>query len=907
VRRHSALLAIAFGLVAAPARAQDVDYEKAKLPNGMTVILHEDHTLPVGAVNIWYGVGSKDEPVRRSGFAHLFEHLMFMGTKRAPTGEFDKILSGGGGSNNATTNEDRTNYFEHGPAPLLPTLLWLEADRLEDLGAAMTQEKLDRQRDIVRNERRQTHENRPYGKAELVLQGLMYPEGHPYHIPVIGTHEDLEAATVQDVKDFFASHYVPNNASIVIAGDFDPEKVKPLVMKLFGTLPRGNDPPHRTAAPVKLAQSIRDTVVDKVQLPRITFAYHSPARLTDGDAEMDLAASVLSQGKTSRLYRKLVYEERLCTQVRASQGSMQLGSMFQVDLTPRPGADLDKVEKIADEEIAKFLDQGPTSEELERRKAELELSMLTRLQSVERVADKLNEYEYYWGEPNSFKRDLDRYRNATPDRVRARAREVLSAPRVVLRVLPEDPRHTEAGRDERPTKEEAKAFEPSAPETAKLSNGMQLIVFPRPTLPLVSAELLFQPGSAIHTDSEGKRAGLASLTAAMLKEGAGDLDALKFDEMLQSLGARLSTGAGHEQATVSLTVLRRNFEKAASLMADAVRRPRFDAKEWERTKRLHLEGLRRRDDNPTNVAQNVAQRLGYGDHHPFAWPIDGTPASVGALQLNDVKAEHGVVFRPEVCTILVAGDVTTAEVKATFEKLLGDWTPSANGNVKSEPLGGRPKQDKLRVVVVDRPDAVQTVIRLELPGPTYGTPNRIPLRMFNAVFGGGFSSRLNQNLREAHGYTYGASSRFSFEPNTGSFVASSSVRADVTGASLKEMLGEIAKIREGSSIQDPETSRAREQLHADAVHATGDLAGLLGVMGEFVRNNVGWDEWKKDVARIESVKTAELNALAHDAIPLEQGVLVLVGDKKLVLEQLKGLGIPEPVEVDSRGEVFDKK
>jgi predicted Zn-dependent peptidase len=887
-------------LAARPASAQDVSCEKWKLDNGMTVILHEDHALPEAAINLWYRVGSKDEPARRSGFAHLFEHLMFMGTKRAPTGAFDAMMAAGGGSNNATTSEDRTNYFSHGPAELLPTLLWLDADRLEGLGAAMTQEKLDRQRDIVRNERRQTHENRPYGKAELVLQELMYPEGHPYHIPVIGTHEDLEAATVQDVKDFFATHYVPNNASLAIAGDFDLAKTKALVTKLFGAIARGGEAPHRTAPPGKLDGVIRSTVVDKVQLPRISIAYRSPALFADGDADMDLAASVLSQGKTSRLFKRLVYDEKIATTVRASQGSSELGSIFRIDVTTRAGADLDRVEKLVDEELARFLEAGPSSEELARRQAELEHSMLSRLQSVERVADKLNEYEAYFGEPNSFKRDLDRYRNATRESVRDRSREVLTPKaRVILRVLPEGPAKGETPLDEKPVAEARKPFALEAPEKVKLSNGISVLVFPRPALPLIATTLLFKPGMVLG-DPEGKKAGLASLTAQMLREGAGDLSALDFDEALQLLGARLSSGAGQESASVSLAVVRRNFEKAAGLMAKAVRSPRFDAEDWKRVKRLHQDGLRRRDDQPQNVASNVGNRLLYGDKNPFAWPSDGSPESVKALTLDDVKDEALNIFRPEYCTILVAGDITAADARAALEGLLGDW--------KAEPVTGRadpdvaiPAHDKLRVVFVDRPDAVQTLIRFQMPGPRYGDDRRVALRMFNNIFGGSFSSRLNQNLREAHGYTYGASSRFALEPSTGTFVASSSVRADVTGASLKEFLAEMKRIREGT-ITDAEASKACETLRAEAVHSTSELSGLVGIAGELIVNGLPFEAWGKDLARLDLVKAADLNALAKDAIPLEQGVLVLVGDRKIVLAAVKDLGLLEAVEVDARGQ-----
>ncbi|HZV01499.1 MAG TPA: pitrilysin family protein [Planctomycetota bacterium] len=905
MRKLPALIVLA---LAATASAQDVSYEKTKLENGMTVILYEKHDLPEVAVNLWYRVGSKDEQVHRSGFAHLFEHLMFMGTKRVPNGDFDSIMSSGGGSNNATTSEDRTNYFSHGPAELLPTLLWLDADRLEDLGANMTQEKLDRQREVVKNERRQSHENRPYGKAELVLEEMLYPQGHPYHIPVIGTHEDLEAATVQDVKDFFATYYVPNNCSLVVAGDFDKEKTKELVKRLFGTIQKGGEPPHKTAAKVKLEEVKRATVVDKVQLPRTTIAWHSPRIFEKGDAELDLAAAVLGQGKTSRLYKRLVIDEKLCNSVRAGQDSRQLGSYFRIDATARPGADLDKVEKIIEEEVSRLADAGPTQEELDRRKAELELGELQQLQSIERVADKLNEYELYFGEPNSFKRDLDRYRSATIADVRDEARDVFLAPgRVVLRVLPETPRRPESARDQRPEAGARAAFDPKGPETFKLSNGVSVVLFTRPALPLVSSTFVFRPGGLL-VDTDGQKAGLAPLTAAMLREGAGDLDALKFDETMQGLGARFGTGAGDEEATASLTVLRRNFEKAASLAADAIRRPRMEAKDWERVKRLHLESLKRRDDQPMSVASNVARRLLYGEKNPYAWPGDGSAQSVGAIELDEVKAEHQFIFRPDALTIVVAGDLTADQAKETFEKIFGDWkdTGASPRYRERQKLMARtdypiPAADALRVAIVDRPDAVQTVIRFEMPGPVHADPRRVPLQMFNDLFGGSFTSRLNQNLREQHGYTYGASSHFSFGRSTGTLVLGSQVRAAVTGASLKEFLAEVEKIRQGG-IADDETKRARETLRADSIQSTGDLGGLLGIGLGLVEHGVTFDDWKKDLARLDQVTTAELNGLAHDAVPLEKGVLVLVGDKKLILEQIKGLGLPEPSEVDSKGE-----
>src|SRR5664280_204238 len=398
-------------LVAVHVSAQSFAVEKLTLKNGMTVILYPDHSLPVAAVNVWYRVGSKDEQPRRSGFAHLFEHLMFMGTERVPNGDLDRIMEAAGGSNNASTSADRTNYFSSGPASLLPTLLWLDADRLEDLARAMDQKKLDLQRDVVLNELRQTYENQPYGRAELAIQYLLYPGAHPYHFATIGTEEDLKAAQVNDVKDFFATYYTPSNASLVVAGDFDPKEIRPLVENLFGTLPRGAEPPRRDVPPATLNGVKRGVAFDKVQLPQLSFAYHAPKGFGPGDAETDLVAAVLADGKSSRLYKRLVVDDALATSVTANNESQLLGSVFRIDVQARPDADLERVE--------------------------------TR-------ANFMNQYEFFWGEPNSFQRDLDRYRNATKAAVLETARRVITQnARVLFRVLPEQPRRAPGPRASR--------------------------------------------------------------------------------------------------------------------------------------------------------------------------------------------------------------------------------------------------------------------------------------------------------------------------------------------------------------------------------------------------------------------------------------------------------------------------
>ena len=608
---HRALPAFALLALAAHAAAQSVACEKYKLDNGMTVILHVDRSLPVVTINTWFRVGAGNEPEGRSGFAHLFEHLMFMGTERVPGSGFDVIMENGGGSNNASTSLDRTNYFSQGPASLLPTLLWLDADRLEDLGRSMDQQKLDKQRDVVRNEIRENVENRPYGRADNSVFGLMFPAGHPYHDAVYGTHRDLEAATVFDVKDFFATFYVPNNASLVVAGDFDPAAIKPLVAQLFGTLPRGGDVAVVQAVPAQLQRVVRTTMLDKVQLPLVKMVWHSPPSFQPGDAEMQLLAALLAQGKDSRLYKRLVLDERAAIDVSAWQYGAALGSLFQLDVTAAPGADLDGIERSVLEELAKLQKDGVSAGELEQRKAGYELRTLASLQSIGRIADLLNQYEHAWGEPDSFRRDLDRFRKATPELVQTWAQLVFDPmKRAVIRVLPEAGERPASARDQRPVDGAALAFAPQLPEPFELHNGMRGLLWRKGQLPLVSVMLQFQPGAVL---TEPGRAGLPALTASMLDEGAGDLDALQFAAAMQKLGAWFSTAADHETLTASLTVLKRNLEPGTQLLASALRQPRLQPGDWERVKRIHLEGLRQRDDQPRGHAAVLRRAWHQGD------------------------------------------------------------------------------------------------------------------------------------------------------------------------------------------------------------------------------------------------------------------------------------------------------
>jgi predicted Zn-dependent peptidase len=433
-------LGLALALSSGTASSLELPFAETKLANGLTLIVHEDHLLPQVATNIIYRVGSKDEQAGRTGFAHLFEHLMFMGTKRAPLKAFDEWMESAGGTNNAWTSSDFTDYHEAGPSSLLPLFLWLEADRLAELGREIDQPKLDLQRDVVRNERRQSIENRPYGKVELRMPELMYPEAHPYHHPVIGSHADLEAASVKDVRAFFDQYYVPANAALVVAGDVKAADVKDIAQRYFGIVPGAAAAPSKPSKPPmpKLDRVVRETIEDKVEMTKIVMAFHSPAHFEPGDAELDLLASILSSGKTSRLYKSLVYDKSLAQSVAAAQESSSLSSQFTIEIMVRPGVSPDTVEKITDGVLAEVVAKPPTEDELKRAKNQIAFDFVERLQSLDSRARLLNTYWAEKGDPGYVNQDRERYERATAADVLGWAQKTLTpGARVVIRVVPE--------------------------------------------------------------------------------------------------------------------------------------------------------------------------------------------------------------------------------------------------------------------------------------------------------------------------------------------------------------------------------------------------------------------------------------------------------------------------------------
>jgi predicted Zn-dependent peptidase len=895
-------LLLLLAALAAPATArQDApagpsfDVETTTLPNGMTVLYHEDHSLPKVVINTWFAVGSKDEAPGRTGFAHLFEHLMFMGTGRVPDNQFDVLMEAGGGSNNATTSNDRTNYYSEGPSSLLPTLLWLDADRLEALADHMTQQKLDLQREVVRNERRQTSENTPYGKAWLLLGGLLHPKGHPYHHPVIGSHEDLEAATVQDVVDFFRTWYVPGNATLVIVGDFDTAEVKPIVERTFGAIPARPVPAHRTAEPVVLDREIRAVDTDRVSFAKLFLVWPSPAHYAPGDAELDLAAGVLAGGPSTRLERRLVQELGIAQEVDAYQVSRGLGSQFHVEALAAPGADLETIKR----EILAVLDElgrdGPTADELARVQAATESGFLRRAEDLGRRADMFNAYRHHLGTANGFRIDLARYTDATVENVRATVASVFGPGRVDLRILPQDAAVAGASLDDRPDDFPSAPFAPPGATSFALSNGAAVHLLPRPGAGLVSGTLHVDGGASL---VGADRAGLAALAARMLNSGAGGKDTADFAAAVEALGGDLSARAGRTQLTVNVSGLASRLDATLDLFGDLVRRPNLAAADFEREKALQLAAVAARSDSPRALASRVARTVIFGADDARGRPLDGDRRTVEPLTLADVEAALPRLLDPNRATFVFAGDVTVEELRTALEARFGDWTGEATPSAGVRAVEAAAREDGPRLLLVHRDDAPQTVITIMRPIDDATGPERMARLCVDTVFGGSFTSRLNSNLREKHGYSYGAFSRLTEGDGQPLLFAGSSVRTDVTGPSLTEFHREFARMN-ADGITAAELEKARETLRRRLVESAETTSSAARTLAGLVADGRPLDAVTRDLAALDAVTLEMANRHATSELyAFENLVIALVGDADAILPQLADAGIPTPLRLD---------
>jgi zinc protease len=894
-------------------------FEKITLPNGLEVILSPKRGLPMVAVNLWYHVGPANEAAGRTGFAHLFEHMMFQSSLHVPEDSHFKLLEAAGASDiNGTTDYDRTNYFQTVPSNQIELALWLESDRMGYLLEKVTQASLSNQQDVVRNERRQSVENQPYGLADEAAVQLMFPKGHPYHGNVIGSHEDIQAVKLEDVHSFFRQYYAPNNASLAIVGDFDVAQAKALVTKYFGTFKRGPAVPAVKADTPKITSERRQTVQSRVQLPRVTMVWITPPIFQPGDAEADVAAQVLGGGRSSRLYKKLVYEKQIAQNVTAQQYSLILGSMFQIEATARPGHTAEELEKAIDEELAGFRATAPTAAELERARNTIETNIiggLERLGGFGGIADRLNSYNHYLKNPGYLAQDIERYRAVTPASVLAFAKANLAPnARGVVHAVPGAPPAPAQGpstaaappsggaqaaagpsinadepwRNQQPKPGPAKPLQLTTPTTATLPNGLTLILSEKHDVPIVAANLVFRGGS----DSNPlDKPGLANFASAMLDEGTSTRNALAIADQLAQLGASLGTGSSMDSMTVSARSLSKNFPATLDLLADVALRPSFPADEIERQRAQRLGQLVQQRDNPAALVGTVAMQAVYGTNHPYGFAEIGTEASVKAMTRADMQAFWKERFVPNNAALVVAGDITMPELRAMAEKAFGAWE---RGSPSRSQIGA-PSMTPARVVIVDKPGSPQTQLRVAGIGAERSSPDFRPLQVMNMALGGLFSSRINMNLREKNGYTYGASSQFTFRRAPGPFQVGAGVRTDVTAPAVGEVFKEVLRMAQGPMTPD-ELQRAKDSMSNSLPGAFESSANAVNNFSNVFVYDLGLDYYSRYAAQVNAVTVEQTSAVARKYLVTDKMVVIAVGDRSKIEVPLRELGLG-PVEI----------
>ncbi|HET6648269.1 MAG TPA: pitrilysin family protein [Pyrinomonadaceae bacterium] len=889
-----------------------IQFEEYTLPNGLRVILHVDRKLPVVHVNQWFNVGSKNERAGRSGFAHLFEHMMFQGSKNAEKEYFSYVEAAGAnlfeGGVNGTTNQDRTNYFATVPSGNLENLLWLESDRLLTLPDALTKAKLDNQRDVVKNERRQGLENQPYGRAFKLLLETLYPARHPYATDVIGSHEDLTAASVEDVKDFFKTYYTPNNLSLVIAGDFDPAEAKRLVEKYFGTIPPGPALERPAKGVPELDGEKVVEVSDRVPQERTYFAWHTPAFFDPGDAELDLASTILTDGLSARLNKTLVYDKQVASDVTSFQWSRQLAGNFIIWATARPGSSLTEVERLVTDEIARLAKEGPTATELNRARTKWEFGFITGLERIGGFggkADRLNQYSTFLGEPNRFEQDFARYRNATVESVKnVVAQQLNTRNRVLVRFRPEKSgREAQIAldRSKMPALGGDKPFNAPEVKNGKLENGMEVFVVERNDLPKVAVTLATKAGGV--RDPAGKE-GLADLTVQTIKRGTKTRQALEIEDALGDLGTGLGGSTGYESARINMEVLKRNLSPALTIFADVVRNPSFVVAEVDREKKQRLDLLSQQSQDPNAVAARVGQMVAFGPDHPYGRPVSGLSSTVQGITREDLARFHESNWKPGSSAIVFAGDITLAEAMELAKQTFGSWAVGA-ATVVSIPAP-RPWGPG-KVFLVDRQDSAQTVVRQMLPAPPRKTNDYYALNLADAVWGGGFGTRLNLNLREDKGYSYGVFSFPSLYSSAGIWVASGGVQTNKTKESVVEFVNELKSLAGAKPITEQElmtAKHARIRGYAQQFEAIGRIADQVAGLWSA---GLPMTELQREPSELERATLNAVNAVAQKYSAPGGVTLLLVGDLAKIEAGIRELNIGEIIVLDNEGKLVTKK
>jgi zinc protease len=906
-RYQLATLVATASLAASPAQAQEIEigYEKFVLDNGLTLIVHEDHKAPIVAVNVWYHVGSKNEKEGKTGFAHLFEHLMFNGSENYNDDYFKPFDRVGATGMNGTTNFDRTNYFQEVPKNALDMALWMESDRMGHLLGAVDQARLDEQRGVVQNEKRQG-ENEPYGKVFTTAFRNIYPVGHPYSWPVIGYMEDLEAASLEDVQEWFKEYYGAANAVLVVAGDVEPQQVLERVEHYFGHIPAGPPLTKQDVWIPDVEGVHRQVMQDRVPQARVYKIWQMPEIGHPEATNLDLVAGILSEGKTSRLYKRLVFDDQIASDVAAFAFPLEISGLFGVIATAMPGQDLAAVDAAIEEEVARFLTEGPTADELERivttRKAEF-------IRGVERVggfggkSDILAQNEVYLGDPGFYKTTLARWEAADGAALKAVANKWMARGHYALEVHPFD----EYSTTENTVDRSAIPAPGPAPEVAfddferfELSNGLRVVLAQRGAVPVVNLRMLVNAGFAADQFS---LPGTADLAMDMLDEGTANRSALEISDELSLLGATLETGSNLDVSTVAMSALKEKLPGSLDLFADVILNPTFPQSDYDRLQKQQLATIAQEKVQPVGMALRVFPKLIYGEGHAYSIPFtgSGTEESVAQIDPAGLKEFHASFFKPNNATLVVVGDVTRDELQPLLERQFKGWQ---SGDVPQKNIGLVGQRSGPTVYLVDRPDSEQSVIFAGHVAPPKNNDREIAIEAMNEVLGGSFNARINMNLREDKHWSYGAQSLLLDAEGQRPFLVYAPVQTDQTSASMAEIQREVSEIRGERPPTPEEVARAKDVKTLTLAGQWETASAVADSLAEMVRFGLPDDHWKRYPGQVRALSDQQITAAAEEVVQPDGMVWVVVGDRAKIEESIRELGYGDIVPMDADGNVL---
>ena len=886
------------------AAAEDIliPYEVFTLDNGLTLVVHEDAKAPIVAVNIWYHVGSRNEKPGQTGYAHLFEHLMFQGSGNSGDEYLNLLEKVGATDLNGTTWFDRTNYFQTVPVGALDRVLFLESDRMGHMLEAIDQEVLDEQRGVVQNEKRQG-ENQPYSKIWGELLQQVFPPGHPYSWETIGSMEDLQAASLEEMHTWFQTYYGPNNAVLVVAGDVKADEVLERVQYWFGDIPPGPPLTVQEEWIPKHTTERRQLIQDRVPQERIYIAWPGPRWGTTDAHQMSLAADILANGKNSRLYERLVYRDQLATDVSMAAFFLEISGMVILEVSVKPGVDRDAVEKIAREELAEFMRKGPKSNELERVQTQQKAGFVRGIERIGGFGGKssvLAENMVYGGNPGLYQKTLDDITGAKPKDIRDVTRRWLEQPPYVAHIVPYpelDASGVAADRSAVPEPGEPKAARFPAFQSATLDSGLRILLVERPTVPVINFQLLFDGG---YSTDRPELQGEASMTMAMLDEGAGKLDALEISDQLAMLGASLSTGASLDTASVAMSTLSENLDPSLELFAKVVLQPTFPEYELERLRAQYRNLIQQEKSTPNSMALRILPGILYGNGHAYAQPLtgSGTEASITAITRDNLVDWHDTWFRPNNATLLVVGDTTMEEIAPRIEKLFNDWesaeVPARNISTV-ENTGGQ------ALYLIDKPGAEQSIVFASQLVVPMANKKEIANDAFNDVLGGQFSSRINMNLREEKHWSYGARSTVVATRAQRPFIAYAAVQTDKTADSLAEILREIEEIQTTNPPSADELQRVQRSNTLSLPGRWETNPAVLAALADLVKYGLPDDFWNTYADRINGLTLEQVTQAGQDLLNSNELTWVIVGDRARIEADLAELNMGEIRLLDTDG------